>query len=115
MLSMILLASSGCTGNRSSLTDEQMSKLTPPLQQVVRGETTQPPPDLPMETTSDGTTLYLVLLRVDDAAAVRAAGIPLNSVHGSMATARLTVEQIRRAVTLESVSRIEHSGRTRSM
>ena len=92
-----------------------MNKLTPPLQQVVRGDEAQPSSELSTATASDGTTLYLVILRVDDADAVREAGIPLNSVHGSMATARLTIEQIRRAATLETVSRIEHSGRARSM
>ncbi len=92
-----------------------MKKLTPSLQRIVRGEEVQSPTAPPTATTSDGTTVYLVVLRVKDADAVRQAGIPLNSVQGSMATARLTVEQIRRAAALESVSRIEPSGRAQSM
>lgn len=115
LLFALLSVGSGCQGSRSALTDEQMSKLTPPLQRLVRGQERQTPTEIPTATTGDGTTVYLVILRTDDAGAVREAGIPLNSVQGSMATARLTVEQIRRAATLESVSRIEPSGRSRPM
>lgn len=112
---LLLLSVPGCASSHSSLTEEQMDKLTPPLQRVVRGEKVQSPMGPPTATTSDGTTVYLVILRTDDADAVREAGIPLNSVQGSRATARLTVEQIRRAAALESVSRIEPSGRSQPM
>lgn len=99
-------------GNGDVLTGDEMDKLAPALQRVVQGEEAPPMADL-VTSTHDGETVYAVLLRVSDADAVRDAGIPLNSVQGSVATARLTTEQLRSAARLSSVTRIEPSGTTR--
>ncbi|PEN11470.1 hypothetical protein CRI94_15675 [Longibacter salinarum] len=106
----LLLCASAC-GNGASLTDDEMSKLAPPLQQLVQGEDPSSLPGLDTST-REGETVYAVMLRVSDAEAVREAGIPLNSVMGSVATARLTIEQIKTSARLSSVSRVEPSGRS---
>jgi len=111
ILVVILTLSAAACGGGDALTDDQMRKLAPALQKVVKGE--DPPPMANLVTaTKDGATVYAVILRVSDGTAVRDAGIPLNSVQGSVATARLTVGQIREAARLAAVDRIEPSGRT---
>lgn len=89
-----------------------MQKLTPVLQRVVKGERSSSVPSLQTRTRPDGTTEYAVLLRIENAQAVREAGIPLNSVQGSVATARLSAAELRRAAMLDAVTRIEPSGQS---
>jgi len=109
----MLMAASAC-GGAEALSSEEMDKLSPALQRVVQGDEPPPLSDL-VTATRDGETVYAVILRVTDAQAVREAGIPLNSVQGSVATARLTVDQIRDAARVTEVARIEESGRVRPM
>jgi hypothetical protein len=109
----MLMAASAC-GGAEALSNEEMNKLSPALQRVVQGEDPPPLSDL-VTATRDGETVYAVILRVTDAQAVREAGISLNSVQGSVATARLTVDQIRDAARVPEVARIEESGRVRPM
>jgi hypothetical protein len=109
----MLMAASAC-GGAETLSGEEMDKLSPALQRIVQGD--EPPPLSDLVTgTRDGTTVYAVILRVSDADAVRDAGIPLNSVQGSVATARLSVDQIRDAARVPEVARVEESGRVRPM
>ena len=108
----LLLALAGCGGGANTLSEEQMQKLTPALQRIVEGKTSSSVRSLSTRTRPDGTTEYAVLLRVTDADAVREAGIPLNSVQGAVATARLSVDELRRAAQLNAVTRIEPSGQS---
>lgn len=93
------------------LTAEQRKKLDAALQRlVVEGEES---PDLETATRGDGTVVYLVLVRTNDADALREADLPVNSVSGDVVTARWSVEEIRAAARLPAVRRIEASGRAR--
>lgn len=60
----------------------------------------------------DGTTVYSVILRSDQPAALREAGLPVNSIQGEIVTARLSIEQIRKAARLEAVRKIENPAQT---
>ena len=51
-----------------------------------------------------------VIIRTDDAAALRSAGLPVNATLGSLTTARLTLDQIRSAAQIDAVRLIEASG-----
>lgn len=106
----IVTAGAGCGSAENTLSDAEMDKLAPALQRVVQGDPSATPQRLPTETRPDGTTAYVVLVRMSDADAVRKAGIPINSVQGSVATARLSVGELRKAARLDAVTRIEPSG-----
>lgn len=104
-------AVTGCGGGTQTLTAAQMEKLAPALQRVLCGEAPAGMP-LPTETRTDGVAVYSVILRITDADAVRGAGIPLNSVQGRVATARLSVSELRQAARLDAVIRIDSSGQS---
>jgi subtilisin family serine protease len=53
---------------------------------------------------------YPVILHADDAATLRSASLPVNSTLGSIATARLTLDEIRAAAQVDAVRFIEASG-----
>lgn len=108
----LVMGGAGCGGSKEALSEAEMQKLTPPLQQVVQGNTPSGPQQLQTQTRADGTVAYLVLLRVTDADAVREAGIPVNSVQGPVATARLSADELRRAAKVDAVTRIEASQQT---
>jgi len=100
-----------CTSG-ARLTAEQRKKLDAPLQRlVVEGEES---PALETATRGDGTTVYLVLIRTDEPAALREAGLPVNSTSGDVVTARWSAEEIRTAARLSAVRRIEASGRAQT-
>lgn len=101
----------GCGGSKPALTEAQMEKLAPALQRVVNDEA---PAGMPLrtETRADGATVYPVMLRITNVDAVRQAGIPLNSVQGRVATARLSASELRRAARLDAVTQIAPSGQS---
>lgn len=90
-----------------------MNKLDPTLQRLIGGEDPSTL-DVPSRTRSDGTTVYSVLVRTDDLSAIREAGLPTNSASGPVATARWSIDEIRRAARLPAVRSIEASGRATS-
>ncbi len=84
-----------------------MQKLDPALQRLVQGET-RSMDQFSASERDDGTTVYSVILRSEQPEALREAGLPINSVQGSIVTARLRIAQIREAATLEAVQNIEN-------
>ncbi|PEN11469.1 hypothetical protein CRI94_15670 [Longibacter salinarum] len=58
----------------------------------------------------DGTVRYPAIIRTNDVAALRAAGITVNSAVGPIVTARLTADEVRTAVGISSVRHIGASG-----
>lgn len=102
----------GCAGDAAeeALTDKEKGTLDRSLQSLVRGDTSAGEEAL-VGTTENGEGVYGVLIRVGDREAFREGTIPVNSWSGSLATARLTVDQIRRAAKMEAVESIRLSGR----
>jgi hypothetical protein len=109
---LMALALAGCAGNEKALTEAELSKCSPSLRALLQGREPRSVRPVPQSTRADGATVYPVLIRTADPEAVREAGIPLNSVQGPVATARLTLDQIRTAARLEAITRIEASGRS---
>jgi hypothetical protein len=101
----------GCAGSgrAGGLTEAEMSKLGATLQRIVRGE--EGGEEEKAGTTADGRAVYPVIVRAADPEAVRASALPVGSWSGDVATARLTVEQIRRAARMQAVASIRLSGR----
>lgn len=114
LLSLLLLMS--CTGapsGESSLTEAERQKLDRPLSRIVTGDTTNVD-DLAVGTDAEGQQIFPVFLRVTDPDAFSSEDLPVNSWSGSIATARLTADQIRQAARLEVVESIRLSGRAES-
>lgn len=93
----------------SELSQSEQQKLDPALQRLIAGE---PLPIDRYATSSRGdTTVYSVLITTNDVEQLRAADLPVGSVTGDVVTARLTVDEIRRATSLSSVRSIENPSR----
>lgn len=105
---MIALSLSGCWGSEPALTTHQLQKLDPALRTLLEEDRSEH--DLPSSTRPDGTVVYSVFLRTSDVDAVRNAQIPINSTSGDILTARLSIDQIRRAARVEAVTSIRSSG-----
>lgn len=93
-----------------ALTETQKNRIGGRLQRVIRGEKEGPRPVEPVGS-RDGVPVYEVIIKTDDPDALREAGIPLGSVQGSIATARLTVNQILKAATVKGVGGIQAATR----
>jgi len=106
-----VLLAAGCEDNQASmaLTEAEKAKLGPTLQQVVAGDTTAVR-ESARAMRSDGTAVYLVFIRTSEADVLRRAGLPIGSVSGEMATARLSADQLRQAARLDAVKAIRISG-----
>ncbi|NNE45908.1 MAG: hypothetical protein HKN37_04525 [Rhodothermales bacterium] len=90
----------------STLSADQMAKLDAPLQGLVRGDG-QLAHLLTEVQSADGKARYAVILRVNDAAAVRSSGLPIASSAGTIMTARLSVSEIRRAAGIAAIVAVE--------
>ena len=91
-----------------TLTTAQRNRIGPRLQQLLTSKAR--PYRVEPVGTRDGTPIYSVTIRSSDAEAFREAGLSVTSVQGDIITARLTVEEIRRAATVPSVQAIRAAG-----
>jgi hypothetical protein len=105
MLCGLSLALAACSG-ADRLTQAELAKLSPPLQQLVTGKVLAGE-ELDATRRPDGDTEYAVIIRSSNPEELRRAGIPLNSVFGDVCTARLTLKELRSAAALPSVRWIE--------
>lgn len=97
-------------GHGDSLSREEMGKLDPGLRQLFA----QPPPEdasYDVSVRSDGRKEYGVIIRSDRPQDLRDAGIKLGSVFGDVITARVTVDELRRIVSLPGVRSVEQGNR----
>lgn len=103
----------GCAGGESEkvLTDKEKNTLDRSLRSLVRGDTSAAEEER-VATTEGGDGIYAVFIHVRDREGFSEKKIPINSWSGSIATARLTIEQIREAAQMETVESIRLSGRT---
>lgn len=90
-----------------ALTRDEERKLDPALRALVRGEAGGLF-EYDVHEGPGGARVYGVVIRTTDPEALRRAGLPLQSVHGEVATARLTVDALRRAARLPAVVSIEN-------
>jgi len=106
LLGVVLML--GCA--RPLLTDREMAKLDPPLQKLVAGEFAAES-DYDVSNRSGGEKEYGVIIRSSNAGELRSAGIPINSVMGDVITARLTVDEMRKVLTIPSVHALQNSSK----
>lgn len=110
---LLLMSCTGAPSGESSLTEGEKQKLDRSLSHIVTGDTTSVD-DIAVGTDAEGQQIFPVFLRVSDPDAFPSEDIPINSWSGSIATARLTADQIRRAARLEVVESIRLSDRAES-
>ena len=87
------------------LTDAQKDRIGPTLRRLLRGDSRALDEVEPVDT-RDGEPVYSVTVECDDAAALRAAGVPLTSVQGPIITARWTLNQVRTGAAVGAVKMI---------
>ena len=108
---LLLLTSLFCLHCQSadSLSRSEQVKLDRALQRLVSGE----PLSIDQYTTDtrEGETVYSVLIQTDDPERLRQSDLPVGSISGNTATARLTVDQIRTAATYPFVLSIANPER----
>jgi hypothetical protein len=103
-------------GEREAFTNEQREKVDLPLRQIVfQGAAASSGERLQKTERDDGSIVYHLLVRTESPEALRDAGLPVSSVSGGVATARWTAGQIREAVRLSSVRRIEPAGEAQTL
>lgn len=110
MVALFGLTGTACSSERP-LSEKERGKLDAALRRVVAGQTVSE--EVLPRGERDGEPVYHVLIRTKDAQALRAEAIPIGSVSGSVVTARLTTEEVRRAVQLPAVTSIAAAERNR--
>ena len=97
----------GCT-SKQVLNRIEKEKLDPQLQQLLLGENISDT-HYSVSVNQDGVKQYGVIIRAEKVDDILSLGITLNSVHGDIITAKLTTDQIRRIVNLNSVKNVKNS------
>ncbi len=90
------------------LTSAERDKLDPALERLLSGEPVST--DVYTTSTRGGETVYAVVIQTSDPDELRSADLPIASLNGNVATARLTVDQIRTAASYPFVRSISNSG-----
>ena len=102
---LLVLLMSGCSATKS-LSEYESGKLDPLLQQILQGKEV-PEKKINVLLKEDGTKLYGVIIKINNKDEIDNLGIHYNSVIDDMVTAKLSVEELRQIVKLNSVIRIE--------
>ena len=123
LLALFWVPFSNAAQAQQTLSADALGKLDGELQLLLRSDSpiatqgAERPPALPLlsQTAIAPERLgeaprFPVIIHSDDAAALRGAGLPVNSTLGSISTARLTLDQIRATAQIDAVQFIEASG-----
>jgi len=97
-------------GGPKELSDEERAKLDPRLIELLNSSSVSDAAyDVSMR--PDGQKEYGVIIRTNNTDALRTIGIQVQSVFGDVVTARLTTDELRKVVALQSVRAVQNSGR----
>jgi len=112
--SMVILSCLFCGLYCSSsvqLTREEKEKLDYQLQRLISGENVNE--NLyNVYTAADGTKKYGIIIQSADPEAIRQTGVEVNSISNDIITAKLSIEEIRKIVTLSAVKTIRNTSKT---
>jgi len=101
---------SGCAGP-AALSEQEKEKLDPFLQQLVEGKPVNEA-KLNISVNNDGTKLYGVIISIKPKVKESDLGIHCNTIQPGLATARLTLEEIKGIVKLDAVIRVESGSKS---
>jgi hypothetical protein len=110
VIGVFLSGISGC-GSKGVLTAAEQGKLDPQLQKLITGE--KIPENLyNISVDASGEKRYSVIIITGNVDALNRAGIITNSVQGEIVTARLTVDELRRAANIAEVKSIKNTSKS---
>ncbi len=105
LLMGLVILLGGCA--RPALTDREMAKLDPPLQRLIVGEAVVEG-DFDVSNRPGGEKEYGVIIRSSNPEELKSAGIPINTVMGDVITARLTISELKKVLTIPSVRALQN-------
>jgi len=109
IIASLFLVLVGCSGT-TELTEVERQKLDPPLLMLLRGEAVAES-DFDASLRKDGTREYAVIIRSKNADEVKSAGIKVGSVFSDVITARVTIAELRKILSLSSVRAVQTSSK----
>jgi hypothetical protein len=110
LLFYLVFLSIGCTSNQT-LNKSEKEKLDPQLQQLLLTDNISDS-HYSVSVNQDGVKLYGVIIGAEKVDEILSLGITVNSVHGEMITAKLTTDEIRKIVKLNSVKYVKNTTRS---
>ena len=110
-MSMIVMFMS-CSSS-SKLSKIEMEKLDPALQKLVLGENVSDT-KYNVRVQEDGTKIYGVIISSTNPKELTDIGITPNTVTGEIITAKLTIEEIRKVVLLQTVKSVKNVSKSYS-
>lgn len=108
-LFLILL---GCSGTRK-LTEAERQKVDPQLTLLLRGDAVADS-DLDVSLRKDGSKEYAVIIRSKNVEEIKQAGIQIGSTFSDVITARVTISELKKILSLASVLAVQASSKNRS-
>jgi hypothetical protein len=106
---MWLLLMCACSGS-SELSTEERSKIDPAIMKLLSGSVVDEQAyDVGLR--PDGTKEYEVIIRLTTTDELRSAGIRIQTAAGSVATARVTLGELRKILHFPSVRSVENSSK----
>ncbi len=110
-MAFLLLLLVGCAGT-TELTEIERQKLDPQLTKLLRGESAA---DLDFDAglRKDGSKEYGVIIRSRNVEELKQVGIQVGSAFSDVITARVTIPELRKIVSLGSVRAVQASSKNR--
>ncbi|MCX6133933.1 MAG: hypothetical protein NTU47_08995 [Ignavibacteriales bacterium] len=99
----------GCS-RTTELTAVEREKLDPQLIMLLRGDAIADS-DLDVGIRKDGSKEYGIIIRSKNAEEIRKAGIQIGSTFSDVITARVTIPELKRVLSLESVRAVQASSK----
>ena len=109
LLTLVLILSACTSGAQLSRAEQE--KLDPALQKLLL-EDPLPEKNYSISVTADGQKLYGVIITSTNPDDLEKTGIVPNTISGEIVTARITIEEMKKAVLLESVKMIKNSSKS---
>ena len=109
VIASLLLLLAACAST-TELTEAERQKLDLPLLKLLSGEAVAES-DFDASLRKDGTREYAVIIRSKNVDEVKSAGIQVGSVFSDVITARVTIAELRRILSLSSVRAIQASSK----
>lgn len=111
IIASFFLLLAGCSST-TELTEAERQKLDPQLTMLLRGDIVAES-DLDAGLRKDGTKEYGVIIRSKNVEEIKQAGIQIGSAFSDVITARVTIPELRKILSLASVRAVQSSSKNR--
>ena len=110
VIASLFLMVAGCSSTRE-LTDMERQKLDTQLSMILRGDAAESDVDVGLR--EDGSKEYGVIIRSKNVEEIKQAGIRIGSAFSDVITARVTIPELRKLLSLPSVRSVQASSKNR--